>query len=683
MNRRHLFSGHVPGLPGAEKVVEMDMLRIGNGGYPSFINPKRAGLKCVTGVTDIGGEKSDFDPTTAMRSDTSTKYAAAAKGEMNMQPSKMVTALKRTLDIAMGLIGTTAFVLAYPILALLIKLESNGPVVYSQSRVGMDKRNRLGNLADTRRASDVGGKPFTIRKFRTMSADAEKNGPQLCGKGGDPRITRIGRILRSTHLDELPQFWNILVGEMSFIGPRPERPHFTVRYFKEIPTYRERTRYVKPGLTGLSQIVLGYDDSLESVIRKTHFDLAYRASMYSVAAWIRLEIWVLFNTVKYLVNRGPLTESARPPLAAEPASIPLSRPRMAMVRHRGDIKPTLVMTNSKPDANKPASKLPSPAAPAISNFFTIDVECWFHAHNLHMPRSAWEGSRTRVVENVQRILSLLSAHEAKATFFILGWVADRFPEVVRMIDIAGHEIGTHGYHHEKVTDLTPYQFEKDLDMSLNALGRYTSQKIVGHRASNFSVVESTIWSLEIMSRYGIEYDSSIFPVKRKRYGIQAYPNRMPHVIDLGGGKSIKEVPMSVADVAGKTLPIAGGGYLRLYPHAFTDMFIRGQNKQGRPAMLYFHPWELDVNQKRITAGALESFQHYVNLDTTEWKLDKLLANHAFTSVKENLESESIRAMLARNPVSARYPRPASMFADAPAVRPASRQFAPSEGLIAA
>ncbi|MDQ3001110.1 MAG: sugar transferase [Fibrobacterota bacterium] len=644
----------------------MDMLQFGNSGYPSFLNSKPIHFKCVTGVTDIGRGKSDFDPTMAVRSDTSAERPAKANGETDMEPSKMVSALKRTLDIVMGLAGTTVFLLVYPILALLIKLDSNGPVVYCQSRVGMDKRNRLGTLTDTRRATDVGGKPFTIRKFRTMSADAEKNGPQLCGKGGDSRVTRIGLFLRSTHLDELPQFWNILIGEMSFIGPRPERPHFTVRYFKEIPTYRERTRYVKPGLTGLSQIVLGYDDSLESVIRKTHFDLAYRASMFTVGAWIRLETWVLFNTVKYLLNRGPLTEAAQPPIASEPVSVALGRLRQAMIRHRGTIMPTLVMTNSKPDANPPESERPASATPQISNFFTIDVECWFHAHNLHMPRSAWEGSRTRVVENVQRILSLLSAHEAKATFFILGWVADRFPEVVRMIDIAGHEIGTHGYHHEMLTDLTPYQFEKDLDMSLNALGRYTSQKIVGHRASNFSVVESTIWSLEIMSRYGIEYDSSIFPVKRKRYGINAYPNRMPHIIDLGGGKSIKEVPMSVADIVGKTLPIAGGGYLRLYPHAFTDMFIRSQNKQGRPAMLYFHPWELDVKQKRIAAGALESFQHYVNLDTTEWKLDKLLGNHAFTSVKENLESESIRAMLARNPVSARYPRPTSMFADAPA-----------------
>ncbi|MDB5049156.1 MAG: polysaccharide deacetylase [Fibrobacteres bacterium] len=630
--------------------------------------------KRVTAVTDGGVRKSDFDLSTMVMEATAPKRADGAEGETNMKPSTAVSALKRTLDIAVGLAGTTAFLLAYPILALLIKLESEGPALYSQSRVGLDKRGG-GRREDSRRATDVGGKPFTICKFRTMSADAEKNGPQLCVKGHDPRVTRLGRFLRSTHLDELPQFWNVLKGEMSFIGPRPERPHFTVRYFREIPDYRERTRHVKPGITGLSQIVLGYDDSLESVVKKTHFDLAYRASMFSLTSWIRMEFWVLFNTVRYLVKRGPLTESARLPALAELVSENPGRARIAMVRHRGTLKPAMVLAKSTGPAHEQVTRSEAPISPSraergvasqlrseapISNFFTIDVECWFHAHNLHMPRSAWDGSKTRVVENVHRILNLLAAHDSKATFFVLGWVADRFPEVVRMIDIAGHEIGTHGYHHEKVTDMTPYQFEKDLDMSLNALTRYTSQKIIGHRASNFSIVDSTLWALETMSRYGIEYDSSIFPVKRKRYGIPSYPNRMPHVIDLGNGASIKEVPLSVADIGGKTLPISGGGYLRLYPHAVTDLYIRHQNRQGRPAMLYFHPWELDVEQKRIATGRLESFQHYVNLDTTEWKLDKLLQRHSFTSVKENLASGSIKAMLASHTVSARFARPAAI-----------------------
>lgn len=642
-------------------------------------------MEQVTAVTNTRFGKSDIDLSKAVNTDTATQ-AAESEGKGSMKPSKSVTALKRALDIAVGLAGTAAFAIAYPILALLIKLESRGPALYLQSRVGMDKRSSLGNLADTRRGTDVGGKPFTIRKFRTMRNDAEKNGPQLCGKGGDPRVTRLGRILRSTHLDELPQFWNVLMGEMSFIGPRPERPHFTVRYFKEIPMFRERTRYVKPGITGLSQIVLGYDDSLESVARKTHFDLAYRASMASVAGWLRMEFWVLLNTVRYLLKRGPLTEAARIPALRELGDGSMGKPRLALVLHRGELKPTMVLAKSSraPSAPVPA-ETPVAAKTGVANFFTVDVECWFHAHNLNIPQSAWEGSRTRVAENVQRILSLLAAHEAKATFFILGWVADRYPEVVRMIDIAGHEIGTHGYHHEKISDMNPYRFEKDLDMSLNAISRFTGQKIIGHRASNFSVVESTLWSLEIMARYGIEYDSSIFPVKRKRYGIPSYPNRMPHVVDLGGGKSIREIPLSVADIGGKALPISGGGYLRLYPHAVTDLYIGRQNAQGRPAMLYLHPWEVDVNQKRMPAGVMESFQHYVNLDTTEWKLDRLLRKHRFTSIQDNLETAEVRAMLERDTVDARLLGGHPAVAETPEKRPMPERarVASPEGLLAA
>ncbi len=663
----------------------MELVRFGNLGYPSFKkNTRRLLLPRVSAITDTRMQKCEFDLTSAAMSDTShgERDSQADVGSMTMRTNKQVQAFKRTLDIAVGLVGTTLYVVAYPILALLIKLESKGPALYRQTRVGLDTRNTLGRLGDSRRVTDVGGRPFTIAKFRTMRSDAEKNGPQLFNKGGDPRVTRIGAFLRSSHLDELPQFWSVLKGDMSFIGPRPERPHFTVKYFREIPLYRERTRHVKPGITGLSQIVLGYDDSLDSVARKTHFDLAYRSSMISLSAWLRMEMWICFNTLRYLVQRGPLTEAKVANALAELTPETLAKPRMAMVRHRGRLHPTMVLAQSRPISSTPAP-VPAPKASAVANFFTIDVECWFHAHNLGIPRSAWDGSKTRVVENVHRILELLAAHNAKATFFVLGYVADRFPEVVRMIDIAGHEIGTHGHSHELVTAMSPYQFEKDLDKSLNSLARFTSQKVVGHRASNFSIVESTLWALEIMARYGIQYDSSIFPVKRKRYGIPDYPNRMPHVIELGGGKSIREIPMSIAEVGGKALPIAGGGYLRLYPHAATDLYIKSQNRQGRSAMLYFHPWELDTDQQRVSAGVLESFQHYVNLDTTAWKLDRLLGDHRFTSVKENLESESVKAMLAVNPVNARFARPVPTVSGAEISRPSLPILTSPEGLLAA
>ncbi len=592
-----------------------------------------------------------------------------------MKTSKTVATLKRTLDVAVGLVGTLVYLAAYPVLALLIKLESPGPVIYRQTRVGRDSRTSLGRLGDSRRVADVGGKPFTISKFRTMGRDAEKNGPQLFDKGGDARVTRIGRFLRSTHLDELPQFWSVLKGDMSFIGPRPERPHFTVKYFREIPLYRERTRGLKPGITGLSQIVLGYDDSLESVARKTHFDLAYRASMASLRSWLRMEAWILGNTVRYLLQRAPLTEAKAGLALAGLASGSFGEPRMAMVRHRGHIRPTLVLASlpesqdrgrgagegiSLPTRTGEAQARPEGEGERVRNFFTVDVECWFHAHNLAIPRSQWDSSPSRVAANVLRILEMLAVHRAKATFFVLGYVADRFPEVVRMIDIAGHEIGTHGYSHELVTAMGPYEFERDLDRSLNALARLSGQKVVGHRASNFSIVESSMWALDILARYGIEYDSSIFPAKRKRYGIPDYPNRMPHLIDLGGGRTIKEIPMSVAAIGGRTLPIAGGGYLRLYPLAMTEGFIRHRNRRGEPAMVYLHPWEIDTQQPRVAAGALESFQHYVGLKGAAGKLNRLLDAHPFGPVKEVLESPAMAAMLARAPVAPPAPLPVAV-----------------------
>jgi polysaccharide deacetylase family protein (PEP-CTERM system associated) len=679
-----------------------------------------------------------------------------------MKPQATVEAVKRTMDIAVGLFGTLAFLLLYPVLALLIKMESKGPVLYNQDRVGRDRRaartgadRRNRDLLppgterrwnEDRRAKNVGGQVFTIWKFRTMRLDAEAAGPQLCVKGRDPRITVVGYWLRKLHLDEFPQFWSVLKGDMSFIGPRPERPHFTVQYAATVPSFMERTRGMKPGILGLAQIVNGYDDGVESVVRKTRFDLAYRASMISLASWLRVETWILVNTFLYYATGKPLAQTGRLPafaavsredavpvttlsaavsaplavaarLAAahsasaglpadavlEPAlsasaldSLPaeslVDGPQapglsVALVRHRDTVKPTLVYVRNRGAHEGSDLRLDrAPAAeeknaPAVKNFFTIDVECWFHAHNLNIPKSEWDRQPTKVVENVRRILDLLKAHGSKATFFTLGYVADRFPEVVRMISEEGHEIGTHGYMHDKVTDMTPYEFEKDLERSLNALSRHTSRRIIGHRASNFSIVEDTLWALEILAKHGIEYDSSIFPVQRERYGIPAYPNRMPHTVHLAGGRSIQEVPMSTLNLGTKALPISGGGYLRLYPYAVTDLFIRRRNSLGQPAMVYFHPWELDATQERRKAGMLQSFQHYVNLDTTEWKLDRLLGRHAFTSMEENLRSEPVRSMLATEPVHVRATGTAE--ARQSAVFSAKEWLAESDGLMAA
>lgn len=651
-----------------------------------------------------------------------------------MRPSNTVLRTKRLFDIAIGLFGTGCFVVAYPVLAILIKLESRGPVLYAQERVGINVRRRrrtgdrdgegdAGGLPVRR--DDVGGRPFVIYKFRSMRTDAEKAGPQFAAKGRDPRITWVGWWLRATHLDELPQFWNILCGDMSFIGPRPERAHFTRQFQASIPHYRDRTLFLKPGLTGLAQITVGYDDGIESVVRKTYYDYSYRASMAHFRSWIRMEIWVLLNTAGYLLKplrrQGEVRELASLERARQLGLTAKSDNKQpvhkvtAFVRLRdanhntvlvgqdvGEIARKLDRLNSRGVKTLEVAYAPTPqfdleemgflvelahhvrrvggllrvreatarvrrmlhevhmdkvvtierGAGEVSNFFTVDVECWFHAFNLRdkVPPATWHQQETRIASNIERILQLLSANEAKGTFFVLGWVADRFPEVVRMIDKAGHEIASHGYYHNLITEMTPSAFEEDLVKSMHAITKITGKQVVGHRASNFTVVQSTLWALDILAKHGFEYDSSIFPIERDRYGIPHYPNRLPHAIHLKDRKQIFEFPMSTLGVGKKFLPMSGGGYLRLFPHQVTEGFIESQNQKGHPVMLYLHPWELDTQQQRINAGMMKSFQHYVNLHSTEWKISRLLQRFRFGSIQDLRESRRIKVMLQRNPV---------------------------------
>ncbi len=662
-----------------------------------------------------------------------------------MKPSLLVLVSKRLLDLFGGWIGTLIFVVTYPLIAFLIKLESRGPALYTQQRVGMNRRaspyqifrskkkgSKSGSAAGgmdsyilSQRLQDYGGEIFTIYKYRSMRLDAELSGPQLAQKGLDPRVTKIGKWLRALHIDELPQFINILRGDMSLIGPRPERPHFTLQYAKSVPHYIDRTLHVKPGLTGLAQIVLGYDDSMDSVVRKMHYDYSYRLAACNFFSWIKLEIWVIVNTVLYLFIKPEFEGETRELAGLRRAKLwsfePYNQEKHGGIKilspvHMHQTRKSVIMVGRSPselsrklkdldfngkktldiqvntdenfdledlgflvnlvhrvkqsggrvsikNSNLRVQKMLKEIhldkvvelhrpQQTIRNFLTIDVECWFHAYNLiqQVPPSTWHLQPTRIVSNVQKILDLLRMHDTKATFFILGWVADHFPEVVRMIDAEGHEIGTHGYYHNLLTNMTPLQFEEDLAKSLEVLAKYSTQKVIGHRASNFTIVESTLWALEILAKYGIEYDSSIFPIKRERYGIAKYPNRLPHVMHFENGGSIKEVPLSTLGLGNKVIPISGGGYLRLYPYRVTDRYIEQKNQKGLPAMVYFHPWELDTEQTRIKAGWLKSFQHYVNIDSTEWKLNRLLERFSFTTMADNLNSRRIQSLLKKNPV---------------------------------
>ena len=264
------------------------------------------------------------------------------------------------------------------------------------------------------------------------------------------------------------------------------------------------------------------------------------------------------------------------------------------------------------------------------NPMTIDVEDYFHVSAFAdrvRPRD-WEHFPSRVVANTQRLLKLLDRHSTHATFFVLGWVAERHPELVREIQHAGHEIGCHSYWHRLVYDLTPDEFRTDLVQARDVLQEITGQAVTLYRAPSFSITRESTWALDVLADEGFTIDSSIYPVYHDRYGFpEADPD--PHnVLTLSG--TITEFPGSALRFCGFRLPISGGGYFRLYPARFTHQCLSYfRRKNDRPFMFYLHPWEVDPDQPRMPGSWKSRFRHYQNLATTEQKLDWLLPQFKF------------------------------------------------------
>jgi polysaccharide deacetylase family protein (PEP-CTERM system associated) len=270
----------------------------------------------------------------------------------------------------------------------------------------------------------------------------------------------------------------------------------------------------------------------------------------------------------------------------------------------------------------------------LCNALTIDVEEHFqvHAFETVIDRAAWDHYPSRVVANTQRILRLLAEHNVRATFFILGWVADRYPDLVQAIAVRGHEIATHGYWHELVYRQMPAAFAADLDQSLAAIKcALPGLQPVGYRAPAFSITEQSVWALDVLRDHHIAYDSSIFPlVVHDRYGIKN-ANRFAN--KMGGG--LWEFPVSTIRLGKQNWPVAGGGYFRLFPIDITRYAIRHLNGQGHPAIIYLHPWEFDPEQPRIpNAPLLARFRHYVNISKTENRLRTLLNEFEFAPICE-------------------------------------------------
>jgi polysaccharide deacetylase family protein (PEP-CTERM system associated) len=273
----------------------------------------------------------------------------------------------------------------------------------------------------------------------------------------------------------------------------------------------------------------------------------------------------------------------------------------------------------------------------VLNAMTVDVEDYFQvsAFDRAVPRSAWESMESRVVTSTMRLLDLFDSHDVRATFFVLGWVAERHAELVREISGRGHEIASHGYGHRLVYELTVAEFRDDVRRARRVLEDTIGQAVTGYRAPSYSITRRSLWALDVLVEEGHTFDSSIFPIRHDRYGIPDAP-RHAHVIRLQSGTLI-EVPPSTARLGLMTLPVAGGGYFRLLPYGWTRWGIaRLNDRERQPAIFYLHPWEIDADQPRMAVSGLTRVRHYRNLHQTETRLRQLLEEFRFGPLRSVL-----------------------------------------------
>jgi polysaccharide deacetylase family protein (PEP-CTERM system associated) len=273
-----------------------------------------------------------------------------------------------------------------------------------------------------------------------------------------------------------------------------------------------------------------------------------------------------------------------------------------------------------------------PESPVI-NGMSIDVEDYFHVSVFDglVPRSRWGQMESRVVANTDRLLALFDDASVKATFFVLGWVGERHPDLVRRIAAGGHEIASHGYAHRLIYDQTPRAFREDVRRSKHLLEDACGHRVRGYRAPSYSITPRSLWALDVLVDEGYAYDSSIFPIRHDRYGIPT-SGRQPYRLDRGGG-SITEIPGSTTRIGPMNLPVAGGGYFRLLPYGWTRWGIARVNRvERKPVVFYLHPWEIDPDQPRLPVGRLGRFRHYRNLAETEGRLKQLLGEFRFGRV---------------------------------------------------
>ncbi len=268
------------------------------------------------------------------------------------------------------------------------------------------------------------------------------------------------------------------------------------------------------------------------------------------------------------------------------------------------------------------------------NAFTVDLEEWFQGLTSTNPLvDRWPSFESRIVPATHRLLSILDQHQVKATFFVLGYVADRQPALIEQITAQGHELAVHGYYHRFVCKLTPEEFGKELDLSLEALYRLTGFQPLGHRAPYFSINEQSTWAFEVLESRGFRYDSSVFPTRNMLYGYPGAP-RFPYQIE---GTDLIEFPATTMRFAGRKWPVGGGFYNRLLPYPVTRYALQQVNDQGQPANYYIHPWELDTGQNYQKVTFRERVTHYFGRGGLEQKLHNMLSEFKFAPLQELFE----------------------------------------------
>jgi len=272
------------------------------------------------------------------------------------------------------------------------------------------------------------------------------------------------------------------------------------------------------------------------------------------------------------------------------------------------------------------------------NALSVDLEEYFQVSNFDelIDRSQWDAQPSRVSESTRRLLDLFDRTESRATFFALGWLAERHPKLLREIAERGHEIACHGYAHELVYEIGPERFRSDLRRARAAIEDATGCAVHGYRAPSYSITAASLWALPILIEEGFDFDSSIFPVRHPRYGIPEF-TRWPVRLELGGGRSIREFPLTTLSLGPVNLPLAGGAYLRFLPPAVFRWGFGRLQAAGRPTVLYVHPWEIDPEQPRQAVNPRVRVNHYHNLHATEARLSGLLERFEFNSLGDVLD----------------------------------------------